>query len=40
VGSWKKPLQLSLSPAPVQKRKTRQKKLKDAKSARKMIEEI
>jgi hypothetical protein len=38
--SWQKPLALSISPAPVQKRKTRQKRLKDTKSALKMIEEI
>ena len=38
VGSWQKPLPLSISPAPVQKRKTRQKRLKDAKSALKIIE--
>ena len=38
VGSWRNPLTLSISPAPVQKRKTRQKRLKDAKSALKIIE--
>ena len=38
VGSWQKPLPLSISPAPVQKRKTRQKRLKDVKSTLKMIE--
>jgi hypothetical protein len=38
VRGWRKPLALSISPAPLQKHKTQQKKLKDAKSALKMIE--
>ena len=39
VQNWKKPLPLAVSPPPVQKSKTRKKRLKDAKACLKMIEE-
>lgn len=39
VQNWKKPLLLAVAPPPVQKSKTRQKRLKDAKASLKMIKE-